>query len=130
MFSYAVPPIVALFVLGVFWRRANASGGAACMVVGLALGIGGFLAIEVFGLFSLHFLYMAPLLFLACCIALVLGSLRAPPPDPSTVDEYIWSPSLFAAESAELAAKPAWQNYRYQALTLLLVTTAIVVAFR
>ncbi|MEM7666592.1 MAG: sodium:solute symporter [Pseudomonadota bacterium] len=130
MFSYAVPPIVALFVIGVFWRRANASGAMACMVTGLALGTGGFFAIEVLGLFSLHFLYMAPLLFLACALALMLGSLRAPPPDPADIDEFIWTPALFAAETAELAAKPAWQNYRYQAIALLIVTALIVVTFR
>ncbi|MBD2841899.1 sodium:solute symporter [Erythrobacter rubeus] len=130
MFSYAVPPVVALFVVGLFWRRANSAGGFACFVTGLALGLAGFLAIEVFGLFSLHFLYMAPLLFLASALALVLGSLSAPAPDAAKIEEFVWSRSLFAAESADLAGKPAWQNYRYQAIALLAVTAIIVVIFR
>ncbi|MEO1405384.1 MAG: sodium/solute symporter, partial [Pseudomonadota bacterium] len=130
MFSYAVPPVVALFLVGTFWPRANAAGGFACVVAGLALGISGFVVIEVLNLVSLHFLYMAPLLFLACVFALVVGSLTAPAPSQEIVEEYIWSPSILAAESAELAAKPVWQNYRYQAVMLLLLTTIIVVMFR
>ena len=130
MFSYAVPPIVALFVIGTFWHRANARGAFACMMVGLALGVGGFLAIEVLDLFELHFLYMAPLLFAACSAALVVGSLGAPAPAPEVIANYTWSRALFAAESAELATKPAWQNYRYQAVALLAVTAVIVFAFR
>ncbi|MEL7452802.1 MAG: sodium:solute symporter [Pseudomonadota bacterium] len=130
MFSYAVPPVVALFLVGTFWPQANASGGFACVITGLALGIGGFIAIEVLGLFSLHFLYMAPLLFLACFIAIVVGSLTTAPPSREAVEAYIWSPSLFADETVELATKPIWQNYRYQSAALLLLTTAIVIAFR
>ncbi|MEO0881950.1 MAG: sodium:solute symporter [Pseudomonadota bacterium] len=130
MFSYAVPPVVALFLVGTFWSRANASGGFACVVTGLALGIAGFIVIEVLGWVSLHFLYMAPLLFVACVMAIIAGSLATAPPPKDAVEAYIWSPSVFADETSELAAKPIWQNYRYQAIALLLLTTAIVIMFR
>src|SRR3546814_16933922 len=40
--AYAVGPICALFLVGLFWRGANASGALACIVVGIlgAIGMG------------------------------------------------------------------------------------------
>ena len=45
--SYIVPPIVALFIIGVFWKRANANGAVAGIVIGIVsaaffLGFSGF----------------------------------------------------------------------------------------
>lgn len=130
MFSYAVPPVVALFVIGVFWARATATGGFAGVIVGLVVGVGAFVSIELLDLFTLHFLYMAPLLFLVCSIAIILVSLMTPAPDPEAIASHIWTRASFDAESADLVGKPFWQNYRYQALLLVGLTTAIVIAFR
>jgi len=130
MFSYAVPPVVALFLLGVFWTRANASGGMAGVVTGLVIGVAAFVAIEVLGLIELHFLYMAPLLFLASCIAIVTVSLLTPPPDADHIRGYMWTAAAFAEEGAALRGAPVWRNYRVQASLLLLVTAATVFIFR
>ena len=130
MFSYAVPPVVALFLIGVFWARANASGAFAGVVAGLAVGGSAFVAIEVFGLVSLHFLYMAPLLFVVCAGAIVVVSLMTPAPPREAIAGYLWTPAAFAAEGAELRQLPWWQNYRYHAAALLIVTGVIVFAFR
>ena len=130
MFSYAVPPVVALFLTGVFWPRANAAGAFACVVTGLVVGVAAFVAIEMLGLFSLHFLYMAPLLFLVCLAAIVVFSLRAPPPERERIKDYMWSVEMFAEEGRALCGKPFWQNYRVQAVALLAVTTLIVILFR
>jgi len=130
MFSYAVPPVVALFLVGVFWPRANAKGAFASVVVGLAVGSAAFVAIEMLGLISLHFLYMAPLLFVICVMTIVLFSFRAQPPSPEQVEGYMWSFALFAAEGRDLRGKPLWQNYRIQAVALLATTGLIVFLFR
>lgn len=130
MFSYAVPPVVALFLIGVFWARATAQGGFACVVVGVAAGGASFLAIEVLGAFSLHFLYMAPLLFLICATTLIFVSLRTPAPEKSAIENHLWTLSAFAAESHDLKGKPFWANYRIQAIALLALTSFIVFAFR
>ncbi len=129
MFSYAVPPVVALFLIGVFWPRANATGAFASVVVGLIAGIGAFIAIEVMGLFSLHFLYMAPLLFLLCGAVLVAASLACPTPQPAAVESYLWRKAAFDAETSELRQKPAWRNYRYQALALVGAAGLIMILF-
>ena len=130
MFSYAVPPVVALFLIGVFWPRANTAGAFAGIVTGLVVGLVAFAAIELAGLFSLHFLYVAPLLFVASASAITIVSLLTPPPDRAKIEGYLWTPAIYRAESLELAGKPAWKNYRIHALALVAVTLVIVITFR
>lgn len=129
MFSYAVPPVVTLFLIGVFWTRANSTGAIASVVVGLAVGITGFLAIEVFNLFSLHFLYVAPLIFAICSLTLVTVSLATPPPDQEVIADFIWRRSDFDAESRMLRKLPWWRNYRFHSVLLLVATAALVITF-
>jgi SSS family solute:Na+ symporter len=128
--AYAVPPVMALYLVGLFWRRANAAGAVACIATGVVAGFALFLAVPVKGLFDIHFLYIAPLLFLACALALVVGSL-ATAPDPAAKSEgMIWTPAFYREESARLAAEPFWRNYRVLAATLLALTAVIVWNFR
>jgi SSS family solute:Na+ symporter len=86
--AYISPPIAAVFLLGVFWRRVNARGAMTALVLGFVLGMGR-LAAELFkgslsGVLLLYadinFLHFAVLLFLICTAALVLVSLATPPP--------------------------------------------------
>ena len=100
--SYAVPPVVVMFLAGMFWRRANSSGAIAAIVTGLVAGAILFFLNEISGALSLHFLYIAPLLFVVCAIALIVGSLMTPPPSAETVESMTWSPAFFREESAEL----------------------------
>ncbi len=128
--AYAVPPVMALYLVGLFWRRANAAGAVACIATGVVAGFALFLAVPVKGLFEIHFLYIAPLLFLACALALVVGSL-ATAPDPAAKSEgMIWTPAFYREESARLAAEPFWRNYRVLAAALLALTAVIVWNFR
>lgn len=110
--SYAVPPVVVMFLAGMFWRRANSGGAIAAIVVGLIAGAILFFLNEITDTISLHFLYIAPLLFVICLIAMVVGSLMTPPPSDETVNSMTWSPSFFREETTELQAMPWYQNYR------------------
>jgi len=129
MFSYAVPPVVALFVVGVFWPRANAAGAVSSIAVGLIVGLLGFIAIELLGAFTLHFLYVAPVLFVLCAATLIGVSLATPPPDPARIADYLWRKSDFDAETLALKDTAWYRNYRVLALILLAATTVLVVAF-
>src|SRR6202163_1165440 len=60
--AYAVPPVVALFLVGMFWRGANADGAAATMILGSLGGFVLFIANAVLRWTHFHFLYAAPLL--------------------------------------------------------------------
>lgn len=110
--SYAVPPVVAMFLAGMFWRRANASGAIATIIVGLISGAILFVLNEITGTMSLHFLYIAPILFIVCLIAMIVVSLLTDPPPKEVTDNMTWSPAFFRQESAEMKGMPWYQNYR------------------
>jgi SSS family solute:Na+ symporter len=129
--AYAVPPVCALFLVGLFWRGANAVGALAAIVVGLLGGAVVFylnvLAPQTLGL---HFLLVAPLLFVLSCAVLVAVSLATAPPPPEKLDAMLWTPKFYRDETAQLAGLPWWQNYRVLSVLLLALTAAIVWVFR
>jgi len=129
MLAYVVPPVVALFLVGLFWRGATAAGASAALLTGTACGIALFLSNVVFHWTHLHFLYAAPLLLLIDAAVLVAVS-HWRGERGAAAAEVIWTRAYFQAESARLRTLPLWRNYRVQAALLLLLTAAVVVAFR
>lgn len=129
--AYAVPPVCALFLIGLFWRRANAAGAVAAIITGLlgggALFWANVLAADPLGL---HFLMVAPLLFALSAGALVFASLLSPPPQSEQIETLLWTPAFYRAETGVLAAMPWWQNYRLQSVLLLALTGGVVWVFR
>jgi solute:Na+ symporter, SSS family len=130
MLAYAVPPIVALVLTGLFWRGANATGAAATLVLGTCCGVALFVANVPLRLVHLHFLYVAPLLLLVDTAILVLVSLWKPAPVPARITSLMWTAAHFRAETERLRPLPAWRNYRVQAAVLLILTATVVVMFR
>ena len=147
MLAYLAPPVVACFVMGIFWKRANRHSafwgliaGHAAAALFLALSISGILLIQTgvldaeaqaaveAGAGVLHFLYLAPVLFVVSVATIVVVSLTGEEPLPEKL-EYTWSPALFRAESEELAALPWYKNYRIQSAILLSITAVIVIMF-
>lgn len=127
--SYAVPPVVAMFLIGIFWKRANAHGAFISLVGGVFLGLLLFISNEFLGWTDVHFLYIAPILFVASAILLIGGSLTAPPPEDEQVAPYMWTVQFYHAETEELRQYPWYQNYRILSLGLLLLTAAVVISF-
>ncbi|NVJ70101.1 MAG: sodium/solute symporter [Alphaproteobacteria bacterium] len=127
--AYAVPPVVVLFLGGILWKRGNATGAKACIAAGIAVAIAMFVAIEIMGIMSLHFLLVAPIILAVSLVAFVAGSLASPAPSPEQYADMIWTPKLWQKETAELAAKPAWTNYRFLSVALLTLQISIVVYF-
>ncbi len=127
--AYLTPPIVAIFLVGIFWKRANRHGAFAAFVLGIGLGIVGFIVNEIAGLFSLHFLYAAALSFVGSVVLIVVGSLLTEPEPEEKVEGLTWHPTLWKEESRALQGVPAWKNYRYHAALLLLTTAAVVAWF-
>lgn len=124
--AYATPAIVAIFFTGIFWRGATATAAFATFLTGLGLGVAGFVLIEIGGLIDLHFLYATVILFVIS-LALMIGLSLVTEAHPSEdVDEMIWTPAVWKAESRDLAGKPKWQNYRWQSVALVLVTIALI----
>ncbi len=115
--SYIAPPIAAVFLLGVFWRRINAPGALASLGTGFVLGLLR-LVLELIngadqaglpeGVLSavaeINFLHFAVLLFVICVLVLMGVSLFTPAPPPEKVAGLTYATR---EESVEGQAEPA-----------------------
>ncbi|MEJ2416532.1 MAG: sodium:solute symporter [Exilibacterium sp.] len=127
--SYTVPPVVAMFIVGIFWKRATAQGAFITLVIGIGMGMVLFLLNEVFNVIYLHFLYVAPILFALCSVVLIVASLFTEPADEVEVAPFTWTRVHFRAETEALRLLPWYQNYRVLSLLLLAITGLLVVKF-
>lgn len=103
--SYIAPPIAAVFLVGVLWPRANATGAMTALLVGFVIGTGR-LVLEMnkasltgawLAFVKLNFLHFAFLLFLlSVLILVVVGLLTTEPPKEKLVYLVRWvkDPSL------------------------------------
>jgi SSS family solute:Na+ symporter len=128
--AYAVPPVVAIFLVGMFWRGANANGAAVTMLLGSACGFALFAINVIFGWTHFHFLYAAPMLTLLDAGILVLVSKFRPMPDAAVDHSMMWTLEFGRIDRARQRRLPYWKDYRILAALLLLTTGCIVVAFR
>ena len=129
--SYLVPPVVAIFLLGVFWPRANGAGAFATLTGGHALSIAVFLFAQDGLLFEsapidLHFTIIAGILTALCLVLFVVTSLTlGTAPEPEKVDDLTW-----ANRAVEAPEAVAWyKDYRIQSGIVLGLTVAMIVAF-
>ena len=130
--TYIAPPIVATFVLGLFYPRANANGAFYSLLLSYGLAIAFILmksndiAPE---LTSTHFLLQVPILALITAVLnIVISNLSAAPPQEK-VENMTWNRRIFTAETKELAGLPWYKNYRILSVLLLLLTAFIVIWF-
>jgi SSS family solute:Na+ symporter len=127
------PPVVAVFLLGLFWKRGNANGAFVSLITGLAIAIFVFLS-EIYGwsdtINNIQFLNKAPLLLLICMGVHVGVSLATAKPPTDKVENMTWSRKIFREETIELNGLPWYKNYRYLSIILLLLTASIVFWFR
>jgi SSS family solute:Na+ symporter len=123
--SYAVPPIVAIFIVGIFWKRANSQGAWAGALVGSLAGISFFISNEIMQTTHLHFLYVAALLFILS-IPFVIGvSLLTSEPPSHKTEGLTWSVKFYRDETKTLQGLGWFQNYRTLSLLLLVAAFAI-----
>ncbi|XP_035303877.1 sodium/glucose cotransporter 5 isoform X6 [Cricetulus griseus] len=101
--SSLAPPVTAIFVLGIFWRRANEQGAFWGLMAGLLVGA---LRLVLEFLYpeppcgqtderpallrSVHYLHFAIALFLLTCAVVAAGSLLSPPPQQRQVENLTW----------------------------------------
>jgi SSS family solute:Na+ symporter len=121
--AYLVPPVAALFLLGALWRRPGPTAALTTLIGGHGLSMTLF-ALGQAGILNLHFTLVAGLIFGVSLLILMLAGLAGRPFEPAP--ESVWTPAMARPE----APRPWWDDYRMQALSLLLLTAALVFAFR
>ncbi len=131
--AYLVPPIVAVYLGGLFFRRLSAAGAFWAIAGSLGVGVALFVAQQVTGLWSaaglpaIHFTYMAIVMFALASGILVVVSLLTPQPDAAQTAEttFRWSDLHRGAG----AARPSWYgDDRWQAAALALLMIAVIAA--
>ncbi|MGY6743697.1 MAG: sodium:solute symporter [Cecembia sp.] len=127
------PPVVVVFIWGMFWKRGNADGAFYALISGFVMAAI-LLLLKVswpeVALSQWHFLHTAPLLFVFCSIIYVVVSLMGDPPSSEKVAEYTWKNKIYTDETAALRTLPWYKNYRVLSVFLLILTFIIVWIYR
>lgn len=123
-FSIIVPPVAAIFLLGVFWRRGNGHGAIWTLGLGHALGVVVFLLGQA-GYVTTHFTINAGAMTAVSGVIFVVASLMRPAPATEKTAETTWRPELSRPEQAFVWYK----DYRYQSLGVLVLTAIMLTMF-
>ena len=116
--SYLAPPIAAVFLLGVFFKRLNAKGAYTAMVVGFIIGLAK-LTLQMFqteltpgGLLhsfaTINFLYFCIYLFLFSIAVMVVVSLLTPKPDEAHIRGLTFATTVAEDKAASRASWNKW----------------------
>jgi len=132
MLSMMAPPIVAAFILGVFWKRANSKGNFAGLMAGAALGLCNLIiktstGSSIFG--DMHFLLTVPIYLAFSMIVMVIVSFLTEKPDYEKIKPYVWTKAEFREETLKLKNVPFYKNYRKLSYILLVLCAIVLVLF-
>ncbi len=136
--AYISPPIAAVFILGIFWHRANAKGAISALGAGAVLGALRFI-LEIlanqgvsFGVFdwyaTMNFLHFAVFLFIISVGIVYVVSLATPRPNQQQIS------GLTLATASELQTdmsrrmdvqNPLWNKINIVASTVLVITILV-----
>ncbi|PWD98950.1 sodium:solute symporter [Marinilabilia rubra] len=132
MLSIMAPPIVAAFLIGIFWKRANAKGAFAGLMAGMLLGsVNMFFSVKmgtsIFG--DMHFLLTVPFYFVWSILVMIVVSLGTEKPKEEKVKGYTWSLAEFKQETLDLREKSLFSSYRFWSLFLILFCVIVLIIF-
>ena len=132
LLSIIAPPIVAAFMLGIFWKRTNAKGALAGLIAGVILGVFNiFYKLQVgnsiFG--DIHFLLTVPFyLFWSMLVMIVISLLTEKPPLEKT-EQLTFSMKEFREETIALKQQPLVNSYRFWSYLLVAFSLIILVIY-
>lgn len=124
--AYVTPPVVAVFLLGLFWPRGNRQGALVTLGAGIPLGVISWLANEVFAVVEIQYLYAAGIMLLISTGLFLLASLLSAPPEAQRRECCTWNLRQWREEYASLRERPWYADYRWLALGLTILTAAVV----
>ncbi len=124
--AYVTPPIVAVFLAGIFWPRTNARGAFVTIATGVPLGVLAWLGNEILHLTSIQFLYGCGIMFVVSAAILLVATATGPAPDARKVGRNTWTPRLWRRDTAELRGVAWYANHRVLAVLLGALSLALV----
>jgi SSS family solute:Na+ symporter len=127
LISYVAPPITAVFLLGVFWKRASGKSAFITLVAGMVLGAVMFV-VDWKGLYKGDFMFTAFVLLIVCLAIMAVCTHVFPEPIKEEARSLIWEdwrePLRGEAHGRGLG------NYRLAAAAVLLTFVVLYIAFR
>lgn len=132
--AYISPPIAAVFLIGLFYKRVNAQGAIASLIVGFVIGMGrlivelnkdslsGFLYMYA----DVNFLHFAFILFVICTAVLIGVSLLTAPPKDEQVAGLTFATADAGGDPALIQSDPAWRRKDVWASIVLALIVAVV----
>lgn len=132
--AFLAPPITAVFLLGIFWKRINGKGALTALVTGFILGMIK-LTLETVAkdasglagtLANFHFLYFAPLLFAFVAVLMIVVSFLTAPPDDKKLSGLTFA-SLTDEDKA--ASRASWNKWDVINTLIILGIIALVMIY-
>ncbi len=128
--SFLVPPVVAVFLLGIAWKRVNADAAFWTLAILQPLGVLAFWFTQVRPEEpTIQFLYAAGAGFGLAIVMLVTISVLGKTPDLEKTEELTWQNKYWKEETEELKGTPIWANYRVLTVIMLIITAGLVIWF-
>lgn len=124
--AYITPPVVVVFILGIFWRRGTAAAAFATLAAGVPIGVSGWYLNEIANVYQIQFLYACGLMTVLSSLIFITVSLISSRPSQAQVAPLTWNRVHWQAESTHLRKIPWYRNYRYQSAGLLAISAVIV----
>lgn len=126
--SYMAPPIVAVFLFGMFWKRVNGTAAFSGLMAGLLGGI--FLVFfkdqTIVG--DWHFLLVAPVIFALSSLTIIAVTLASTVAVSAEAKSWMWNKTYL--DEDDLSGVVWYKNYRVISVTLLVFTLFFVYLWR
>jgi len=132
--AFLAPPITAVFLLGIFWKRINGNGALTALISGFIFGMTK-LTLEtvakdasgwVGDVANFHFLYFAPLLFAGAVVIMIVVSLLTKAPDDKKLSGLTFA-SLTDEDKA--ASRASWNKWDVINTVIILLIIALVMIY-
>jgi SSS family solute:Na+ symporter len=123
LISYVAPPITAVFLLGVFWRRASGKSAFITLVAGMVLGMTAFY-LDWYAIYRGDFMLMAFWLFIACVGIMIMTTFLFPEPLTAEAELLVWN------NWCDPLRGHAAGNYRVYAAAIVLMFACLYFVFR
>ncbi len=124
-FSYVVPPVAAVFILGIFWSRVSAQAALYTLITGHIVSLVVFILSQL-GMVMLHFTIIAGILTaVSTGVMTVLTWVYPAGKTRVQLGAYLWSRADYLPDQRY----PFYKDYRVQALILVVLTAWLVICF-
>lgn len=127
--AYLFPPVVGVFLLGLFWRKTSGRAALTGLLLGHAVALGTFVTAQVTDWVTLHFLNLAGIFLAVTMVTTFIIDLTKPGRDEAG-GLLTWTPKRAAVLLQDLPKVTWYQDYRWQSLVLLLLTVWLVWFYR